>query len=215
MKLFDLDGPFQHYGSIVFDLLSATILWLLISSLSLGLLAVPATIGLYAVCYNSILKREGYFLKTFFNAIKERFLFKFFYGLFYNLLFIITIGNIYLILSGYFNVIWLLPVYLFFLIELLLVGNLTLQLLANNSQLTFKQLLKFSFLVAHKHLPWSFAAMLLQLGLNFLVGIVLLGLVQYAILLFLVPGLIALAVSYLTGSKILERYDFFVNASIV
>ncbi len=84
MKIFDLDGPFQRYGTIVFDVLVLNIVWLLITVFSFGILSGPALTGLYSGMYAGVVSGEGYPFKQFFKRFGKRFLTSLLVGFIYN-----------------------------------------------------------------------------------------------------------------------------------
>ena len=74
MKIFDLDGPFQKYGTILFDVLVINLLWFVLSFFTVGILSGPALTGTYAGLYSGIVTGEGYTFKQFFRRFKRRFI---------------------------------------------------------------------------------------------------------------------------------------------
>lgn len=209
MKLFDLDGPFQHYGGLVFDLLALNLIWLFLTIFSLGLLAGPAMVSLYDSVYHAIVTGQAYPFRTFFSSLKKRFFFQLAFALFYFIIMILSLFNIYITLTGQFGFLWLLPLYFFIFIELCLFGTIALPLLAQNRSLKLGHLVKISFILANKHLPWVFLATLPNLLLVFVFFITFMGYVQYSFPLFFLPGLSALASGYWVSKQVLAQYNFF------
>lgn len=210
MKIFDIDGPFQHYGSMLYDLLIANLAWLFVTVFSFGLLSGPATMALYQSVYQGVILKEAYPFKTFFVSLKKRFFFQLGFSLFFFTLLFLSVFNLFLTYTGRFGSIWLLPVYFFIFIELALTATVALPLLSQNRSLSFMNLIKISFIVANKHLPWVFLATIPN---AFVVFISLLSFfyVPASVLLFFVPVLAALGISQLILKKILAPYDYFEN----
>lgn len=209
MKLFDLDGPFQHYGGIVFDLLALNLIWVFLTIFSFGLLSGPATIALYYAVYQSVVLKEAYAFRSFLYSLKKRFFFQLGFSLLYFVILILSVFNMYLTLTGAFGVFWMLPVYFFIFMELCLFGTIALPLLANNRELSLVHLIKISFILANKHLPWVFLATLPNVLLVFVILISLLGYVELSFPIFFLPALSALASGYLISKKVLSKYNFF------
>ena len=209
MKLFDIDGPFQHYGGIVFDLLALNLIWVLMSVFSIGILSGPAMIALYYAVYQSVVLREAYPFRSFFYSLKKRFFFQLAFSLLYFVIVALSVFNLYLTLIGAFGVLWLLPVYFFIFMELCLFGTLAIPLMANNPSLRFPHLLKISFILANKHLPWVFLATLPNMLLVFVIFISMIGYVELSFPIFFLPALSALISGYLVSKKVLAKYNFF------
>lgn len=209
MKLFDLDGPFQHYGGIVFDLLALNLIWIFITFFSFGLLSGPATIALYFAVYQGVVLRESYPFRSFFASVKKRFFFQLGFCLLYFIMMALSLFNMYLTLIGQFGVIWLLPLYFFIFMELCLFGTVALPLLAQNRELNLVHLIKIGFILANKHLPWVFLATLPNVLLVFIFFITFLGYVEYSFPLFFLPALSALLNGHLISKKVLAKYHFF------
>lgn len=209
MKIFDMDGPFQYYGGILFDLLISNLIWIFISVFSFGILSGPATLALYQSVYRGILLKDGYPFKTFFLSFKTRFFYQLGFCFFYFAMMLLTVMNLYLTLTGQFGTIWLLPVYFFIFMELALTGTVAFPLLSQNRDLRFLDLLKISFIIANKHLPWVFLATIPNVILVVLVVLTFSGYLQLTIFLFFFPALNALAISQFVLKKVLERYQHF------
>ena len=209
MKIFDLDGPFQKYGTIVFDIIVMNTLWFIVTFFSLGILSGPALTGTYAGLYSGIVTGEGYTFKEFFRRFKNRFLPSFLFGLLHLLLLVISIGNIYLVVMTDFGASWLLPVYIFIILELGFVGSYAYPLLAH-TELKFKEVIKISFFLSNKHLPTT----ILSVALNAIVVVLIILVVvfqaiQFGIYLFAATGIVVTINSYLISKRILNKYDFF------
>lgn len=208
MKIFDLDGPFQYYGSMLFDLLVANLIWLFMTIFSFGFLSGPATLGLYQSVYHGILRKDGYVFKTYLNSLKKRFFFQLGFCLLYFVMLALSMVNLFLTYTGQFGTVWLLPVYFFLFLELCLIGTVALPLLSENRSLRMSDLLKVSFIIANKHLPWVFLASIPNI-LFVLIFILSFLYTPLSVLLFFVPALSAISVGQLVFKKILAQYNFF------
>lgn len=211
MKLFDMDGPVQKYGSIVFDVLAANALWLLISVFSVGILQGPALTGLYAGSYAGIVTSKGYTFKEFFMIFKKRFLPSLgVWGLQVIATAVLFVDLTYTslgLLPSYFT--YLMPLFMFMALETLLITTVAYPLLAN-TKLSIKEVLKYSFLMAHKHLGFTFLAAIPNAIMTAI--IVLIFAFQAVVLfpaLFFLMGIIACANSYLITGKVITRYNIY------
>lgn len=74
MKLFSLDGPFQRYGTMLFDLILLNIIWLLCVVFTLGIGTGAATTALFYSIDKSIIRENGYTFSGFFKSFKANFL---------------------------------------------------------------------------------------------------------------------------------------------
>ncbi len=212
MKFFDLDGPFQRFGSMAFDILVVNALWFILTFFSLGILSGPALTGSYASLYACVVSDEGYMLKQFFRRFKKRFFVSLLLGIINLLLLSLSLFNIYSILTGIFGSIWLLPVYTFMLIEVGFIFTFIFPLLAH-TDFKFTKLLKTAFFLAHKHLPTSIITSVLNGALFVLVIFVLLGDFSLLLYLFIAGGIIFSINSYLISKLILNQYEFFKGAA--
>jgi len=209
MKVFDLDGPFQKYGTIVFDILLINTLWFLLTFFSLGILSGPALTGTYAGLYSGVISNEGYTFKEFIRRFKNRFLPSLLFGLLHLFILGISLANIYWVLSDIFGSTWLLPIYFFILIEVAFVGTYAYPLFAH-TQLKLREVVKTAFFLANKHLPTTILCAVLN---GIIVSIIILvfyyGYIQYGIYLFGITGVVVTINSYLISKRILFKYKFF------
>lgn len=205
MKIFDLDGPFQKYGSMVFDLLALNIIWLLLSVFSLGILSGPALTGLYAGTYASLVSGEGYAFKQFFRRFKSRLFTALLVSLFCFFFIGISIANIYLILQGIFGTIWFLPFYLFILLEISFIATYAYPLLAH-SDLKAKELIKTAFFLSNRHLPTTILSTALNVA-AILIIIIAVSVPQYFLANFVIMALVTFLNGHLITKRILTQYD--------
>jgi len=210
VKIFDLDGPFQRYGTIVFDVLVLNIVWLLITVFSFGILSGPALTGLYSGMYAGVVSGEGYPFKQFFKRFGKRFLTSLLVGLFTMFFVVVSLFNIFLIWTNQFGSVYILPFYLFVFIEISFISTYAFPLLAH-SNLKFLDILKNSFLLANKHLPWTVVASLLNTVAVIVIALIFLGAVELFVFMFFGMGIIVWLNSIIITKKILTQYDNFIN----
>ncbi len=210
MKFFDLDGPFQRYGSLVFDILVLNVIWLLTSVFSFGILSGPALTGLYAGMYAGVVSDEGYSFKQFFRRFAKRFLPSILIGLFLGFFTFISLFNIILIWTQRFGSIYILPFYLFILIEISFIGTYAFPLLAHTNLKTL-DVLKNAFLLSNKHLPWTIVATFINAVAGFIIFLIFIGFVQLFIFMFFGIGILVLINSTLISKKLLSHYDNFIS----
>lgn len=208
MKIFDLDGPFQRYGSMVFDILVVNTLWFVLTFFSFGILAGPAITGSYAALYASVVSGEGYMFKQFFNRFLKRFFISLIFGIASNALIGLSLFNIYAIITGRFGSTLLLPVYMFIFIEVGFIVSFAYPLIAHTN-MKLLQLVKTSFFLANKHLLASIISSVLNLVIVLLIMVVVLGDVSFFIFLFFAAGITFSINSYVVSKKVLKNYDFF------
>ncbi len=170
MKIFDLEGPFQRYGTIVFDIIVVNLLWILLTFFTFGILSGPATTGAYAALYSGVITSEGYTFKQFFKRFKRRFVQSLLFGIVNAIAVGLSLFNLYMILYKAFGSAWMLPIYLFVLIEISFVFAYVYPLLAHSS-LSMRDVLKYSFFIANRHLPTTVLASFLN---GIIVGLCLL-----------------------------------------
>ena len=210
MKIFDLDGPFQRYGTIAFDVLVLNIVWLLLTVFSAGILSGPALTGLYAGMYAGVVSQEGYPFKQFFRRFGKRFLTSMLVGLFTLFFTAISVLNIWLIWTNQFGSVYVLPFYLFIFIEISFISTYAFPLLAH-SNLKFIDIIKNSFLLANKHLPWTVLASILNtIAVIIFILIFFFKAVELFVFMFFGMGIIAWINSIIISKKILTQYDNFI-----
>lgn len=208
MKLFSLDGPFQKYGSLLFDLMGLSVLWFLLSLFSVGLLLPLATVALFYAMHHAVINDEGYAFKSFFRILKTRFVRCIPVTLIFYFGYILTISNVYFVLTGVFNVPWLLPIYLFMLLELTLVFTYIFPLMAE-TELKLKPLFKYAFMLSNKHLVVSVICVAITVGM-----LLAIYLVANPFILAIVMSVVVYAQAWLINKKVLIKYYFDSNASV-
>ncbi|PKM68893.1 MAG: hypothetical protein CVU95_02080 [Firmicutes bacterium HGW-Firmicutes-2] len=175
MNFFSLDSPFHKYGSMVFDMVILNFLWLFTSILTLGLLFPLASAGLFHGIYHVVILEEGYMLKTYFSVFKNKILRSLGLTLMTFLLYGLALLNIWSVWSGYIDIILLLPIYMFLLFETMITMTYSYALLGE-TDMNFKQLMKYGFLLANKHLVASLICVITIVALIFATGFSVLAL---------------------------------------
>lgn len=156
MSFFSIDGPFQRYGTILFDLIVLGLLWFFISLFSLGILMPLATSALMNSIQHVLIDEDGYLMASFFSIFKKKFLKSLGLTVIGGVLFGISIFNIWSILFGHVNMPYLIGVYLILLLEVTLTMIYACALMTE-TDMKLKQLLKYGFLLANKHILISLA----------------------------------------------------------
>ncbi|MBC8543646.1 YesL family protein [Bianquea renquensis] len=189
---FSLDGPFVKYGTLVFDMIYLNVLWLFMGGpliilllMSTGLLGViPPAVGMVllflimlhsgvattALSYTLGKKQRGtesYTFRDFWHGYKTNYKQAIIVSLILSLLFCLLGWNLYLLTvnAGTFGkmVYVLLPLQLFVALELLFVSIYIYPLLARFEMKT-KDLFRYSFFMANKHLLTTILCTALLVG---------------------------------------------------
>lgn len=206
-QLFDPDGPIYYYGMKVFNVIFLNLIWLVLSIFSGGILLGFSTIGMYKGVYAGIAPNHGFSPAYFFRPLRE--IKKrgalLFLGSLLNYLAIVSSGvACYLIIMGYWEVIYLLPVYIIVLIESTIISFYSMPLMAH-TKMNLKQVYYYAFGFANRHLLISLIGLLLILVTLFISVILPL---QYVIFVALIaPSLIFATISYLVITKVFTNYD--------
>ncbi|MCT4688542.1 DUF624 domain-containing protein [Vallitalea sp.] len=201
MNFFNIDGPFQRIGSIVFDVIALGLLWTIISLLGFGVTIGAVTTALYTSVYYNLVKEEGYVYKTFFKALKNKFLKSTLVWLILAALYILMFFNITSITQGILDISWLLPVYFSLTIELLFI-TLYIFPLMSTTELGIKKLFKYSFILANKHLPSTLLAVIITISL-----LALLYTINNVLLIIILTPIQCYLLSRVITKKILTQYD--------
>ncbi|QUH30074.1 DUF624 domain-containing protein [Vallitalea guaymasensis] len=201
MNFFNIDGPFQRIGSLVFDIMVLGLLWTFISLLGFGVTIGAVTTALYTSVYYNLVKDEGYVYKTFFKALKNKFLKSTLVWLILAALYTLMFFNITSITKGVLDIPWLLPVYFSLTIELLFI-TLYIFPLMSTSKLGIKKLFKYSFILANKHLPSTLLAVIITVAL-----LALLYMINNVLLIIILAPIQCYLLSRLITKRILTQYD--------
>ncbi|MCF8019271.1 MAG: DUF624 domain-containing protein [Vallitaleaceae bacterium] len=166
MNFFSIDSPFHKYGTIIFDMVLLNFLWLVTSVLSLGFLFPLASAALFHGIYHVVILEEGYTLKTYFSVFQKKIVRSLGLTIMTFLLYGLSLLNIWSVWSGYIDIIILLPIYMFLLFETMITMTFSYALLGE-TDMTFKQLMKYGFLLANKHLIPSLICVITIVALIF------------------------------------------------
>ncbi len=202
MKLFKADGPFQVYGTLVFDLIFLNFLWLCLTIIGLGLPFGVANTALYYSLDKSIINGRGYVLKTFWKSVKtnvkQATLVWLLMAVAYGILIINIIFLNNFVEMGVFGTVLLIANYFIFF-ELILISVYIFPLLSKLNMST-KNLLINSFILAHKHILTSLICVILTA-------------LPFAAIIFVSPACILFAfsvsayfVSKLIVGRVLKKY---------
>lgn len=200
MKLFSLDGPFQKYGTMVFDLLMLDLYWFFITAFSFGLLFGPANVALFEAVNKSVLHSEGTPTKVFFATFKSKFLTSFL-GNLIGLFALISCG-----VAAYWSLnnimpSWMFPLYLALSIYIFMIFPYFIALI-NLTDFKLIKIIKYAILLAIKHLPITLLNLIIMA-----ISMVIIILSNYTFS-FLIGAPMMLVFSYLVKDRNLSKYDF-------
>lgn len=192
---FDLDGPFNRFGTFLFDIIALNFIWFIFSIpvFTMG----AATTALFYVVGKKVRKEDGYLLKDFWKSFRMNF--KQSTVIWILMLFIILIARFNLKSAHLFgNMGKALIVFQYaILLQLIFIGIYIFPLLSR-FYLTIAGALKMAFIIANKHLFTTLFCIFLLVATFFLVWVV-------PIYIFISIGLYAVTSAYLI-EKILNKY---------
>lgn len=217
-----MNGPFARFGSLLFDMLFTNILWmifggpllmlvirlmpvqtdglalvLLILSFLVLILLGPATTAGYAAMGKRFRHEESYTFQDFFKSYRQNFKQALLLTLIYGLAALLVGYSAFLEFYNYTlfgNMIYLLvPVQIFFGVEILFMITYAYALLAR-FEMSIKDLLKYAFIMSNKHLPIT----LLCAGM-------LAGITAATIFWNLAVGILGYGIYFYVGSMLLEK----------
>lgn len=202
--LFNIEGPFYKFGSVLWDIMALSFLWIIFS---LPVVTVGAsTSALYYITTRRISKKEGYLFKDFLESFKNNFKQATKVWLLILLVGIILTVNISVIL---FNpallnmsatmLIILLPLQLMLLLELVFFMLYVFPIIAR-FEIRGKTLFKTTLLMIHKHLPTT-------LLLTLMFAIILVAIFWYlnGLVLLFASGIYSYGASFFF-MKIFKKY---------
>lgn len=201
---FNMDGPFYRFGSLLWDIMALSLLWIVFS---LPIVTIGAsTSALYYISTRRISKKEGYLFKDFWTSFKSNFKQATKVWLLIMLIGAVVLINIYVILfePDLLNMpplmlLIMLPLQLLLLLELVFFMLYVFPIIAR-FEIKGKMLLKTTLLMEHKHLPTT--VLLTVMFILILIGIFWL---LNGIIFILASGLYAYAASYFL-MKIFKKY---------
>ncbi len=188
MRIFSLDGPVQKYGTIIFDMMALTFIWLFATSISFTILLPLATAGFLNSINRTMIAKDGYMLAGFFEPIRKNTL--------RNILITATIFvavaasvfNLWAFISGALPYYYLIPIYLSVFFEIIIISIFSLALMME-TQMTYTQVFKFAFILGNKHIFKSlliFLVIVLTVGASLYIN-------YFLILLSIAPAHIIIA----------------------
>ncbi|MDA3845284.1 MAG: DUF624 domain-containing protein [Vallitaleaceae bacterium] len=199
MNFFDIDGPFQRYGTVMFDLLMVNLLWIIIILLSLGILSGPANVALYTSVNQSIRNSYDSPMRTFFRTFKNKFKVSLIGGILSMLIILTSIFSIFLIEAGHMPS-WLTILYYVVIFYLILVAPYFIALVSH-TDFKLKKAVKYAVILTIKHFPTSFLIIMIIGGLSILIVI------SRYIAAFMAVAPTFLLISYLLSGRVLTQYD--------
>jgi len=196
---FSLDGPFNKYGTLVFDIIIMSFMWLLFSIIGFGLTIGASTSALFFVSTRRIANREGYITRDFWEAFKANFkkativwlmILVVAWLIWFNLTHIGMLG-------GGMGVI-IIPAQLILIVQITFMTVYIFPMIAR-FDMSMKNALKTSFFMANRHMLTSITCVVLIAA-----GVIAVMIIP-PVALFLAPGLYATLSSYMI-MKVFKRY---------
>lgn len=158
MKIFDMNGSFYRFGTLLFDLMILNIIFIAAAAIGFGITFVPACIAMIYTIHESIRKDQGRILYHFIKSIKANFR----QGMLFSIALIILSISITLVLT---NVsmfskysFLVLSIQYFLIFEIFIVSLFLFPMLAK-VEMNSKQAVVNSFLIAHRHLFTSISCL--------------------------------------------------------
>ncbi len=153
--MFGLDSPFVKYMSLIADVIMLSVLFL-VTSIPLVTIG-PSVTALFFVMTRRIYEKESYLLGDYFKSFKLNFKQSIFTGILLFVLQTILCFNIYLVLTGYvFAGVKMFQMVAIVLYALVLIESFFVSLyvfpVISRFELSFKEAIKTSFMLANKHL---------------------------------------------------------------
>lgn len=195
-SFFNIDGPFQKYGTIVADVMLLSLIWYV---LSIPLFTIGATTtAMFYIFTKRANDRDEYLIKPFFHSFKNNFLQSLFLTLIFGACFFLIFSNIRIINSGILSInptlqLVILLVQFSIAIELFFTSLYAFPVLSRY-ELKNKDVLKTSFFLANKHLLTTISLVGLFVVIYFLIFYV------HGIFIFAAPGIYGFL-----GSKLLVK----------
>jgi uncharacterized membrane protein YesL len=193
---FSMDSAFYRIGSTVADVMILSVIWLFFSIpvVTVG----AATTALFYVTTRRISNREGYLARDFFQSFKSNFKKATLIWLLVMLLVAVLILNILNIgVTGNLAV-FLLPVYICFLVEIVFICIYVFPLVSR-FDMGFRDTLKTSFFMANRHIFTTITC--LAAG----AAVVMLGLTVFPPIFVVGMGVYAYAASYMI-MRVFRKY---------
>jgi uncharacterized membrane protein YesL len=157
--IFNLDGPFYKFGSVIWDIMALSMLWVIFS---LPVFTIGAsTTALYYVTTRRVSKKEGYLTRDFWTSFSSNFKQSTLVWLLIMVIGALLLWNLYYM---FFRtellreampetmLMIMLPLQVLFFIELVLFTLYVFPIISR-FEIKGKMLFKTTMLMAHKHLP--------------------------------------------------------------
>jgi len=195
--LFNLDGPFYKFGSMLWDIMALSFLWLIFS---IPIFTIGAsTTALYFVTTRRVSKKEGYLTKDFWTSFSSNFKQSTKVWLCIMVVGMLLLWNLYYMffetealidVMPQAMLMIMLPLQVLFFIELTLFTIYVFPIISR-FEISGKMLFKTTMLMAHKHLPTTVLLILM-------LSLLLFSTVYYLhiMLILFSSGIYAYAASY-------------------
>ncbi len=199
MKFFSIDGPVNKYGTIVFDMIALSFLWLFASSISFAILLPLATAGFLNAINRTMIAKNGYMFEGFFEPIKKNTARNILIAISIFLALAASTFNLWVFLSGTLPFYYLTPLYLAVFFEIVSVSIFSLSLMLE-TELSYLNVFKFAFILANKHIFSS----LLIFAVVAITTVLTLYVNYFFIVLLVAPA--HLTVAYVVYKGIFSKY---------
>jgi uncharacterized membrane protein YesL len=208
MKFFSVDSPFHRIGTLVFDFLALSSLWVLIVLLSFGIFIGPATTAAFSAFYHRFLLDDGEMFGLFFKKFKKRFFHSLVVGILISVFVGINMLNVFFIMSGMVNATIILPFSFALIFEGLLFMAYVYPILAESDK-NLKDSIVTAFVLANRHLLFS---VLMVINILFVLAVFVFFFLTMHIGVFLlfiiVSGNIFILNGFLFKRFIFPKYNF-------
>jgi uncharacterized membrane protein YesL len=190
-----MDGPFYKIGSIIADIMILSMFWILFS---IPIVTIGAsTTALYSVMTRKVTNRDGYLLRDFMKGFKTNFKQATVIWLAVLAVLTVLLLNIYNIeLIGNMKVV-VLPVQIWFMIELAFIVIYIFPIISR-FEVKLKESIKFAFFMANRHFLTSIACVAIA-------GILVLAVVVYPLIILVVIGIYVYLTSFLM-IRVFKKY---------
>lgn len=200
MKIFDMDGPFQKYGTMVFDLFLLNLLWFLCVIFTLGIGTGAATTALFYVVDKSIIREKGYVLSNYFKSFKSNFLRATLTWVLLAIAFAIIIVNLFFVNLKALPFAMVIQVVNYgAFIQLVFISIYIFQLIARVEIKTTKDYFLTAFKLANRHVLSSFICVIILVTTAILIY-------MFPIYFILAPGITAVLLSKIVIGRVLKKY---------
>lgn len=202
MKLLSMDGPFQKYGTIIFDLLLLNIIWALSIIITVGIGTGAATATLFYTVDKTIIKDRGHVLSCFLKSFKENFKKATLIGAIITVAYVIVFLNLFVfdLKQLPFSIV-LISVNYMILIQLIFISIYIFLLIGRLEIKQTKDYFITSFKLANRHLISTLLCMGILAG-------ALVTLYYFPMLVIIIVSVTALLISKVITRFVLKKYFF-------